>query len=353
MSEAFIVRRGGGSGGLNFRVVGGTSAPNNPKENDIWVDTSNNITGWVFASENPYAVTVPCENSVDGLYFTADGGQGTNSSLSITAYAEIPVGTQKITIKNSATTTVTCYHVFYAADKSMVSAVARQNGTAEYNVPANASYVRLSVVDGDPFSFTVITSVEEGFVWIQTSTESTTPFNALKKNGIEVYPISAKQYSGGAWIDKTVKMYIGGVWVDWWTWDGELYIRGDEYEDITGGWAIADVPPGGWNYTNAATLTKNADNMVAVGKLNTLYTNNKIDVTNYNTLVVKGTTSHWGTFGVKPTRSSTEDGTSGSWTNGDTVGRLDISKVTGEHYVHFCLGNNNNHTLTLTEIYLE
>jgi hypothetical protein len=40
-------------------------------------------------------------------------------------------------------------------------------------------------------------------------------FNALKNNGIQVYPLSAKQYVGGAWVDVEAKSYQGGEWVDW------------------------------------------------------------------------------------------------------------------------------------------
>lgn len=102
---------GGGGGGLNFKVVGGTSAPSSPKENTLWVNTETEISGWVFSAEEP----------------------------------------------------------------------------------------------GEP---------AEGMVWFATGATSTVEFNALKKNGIQVYPISAKQYVG-AWVDKTAKSYQGGVWVEW------------------------------------------------------------------------------------------------------------------------------------------
>lgn len=102
---------GGGSGGLNFQVISGTTAPSNPKENMIWVNTSTKITSYIFSATQP-------------------------------------------------------------------------TGSA-------------------------------GMVWILVGTPSPVEFNALKKNGIQVYPISAKQYIGGAWVDKTAKSYQGGKWVDW------------------------------------------------------------------------------------------------------------------------------------------
>lgn len=100
----------GGASPLNFKVVGGTSAPASPKENTIWVNTNTAIASWFFSATEPES-------------------------------------------------------------------------------PA------------------------EGMVWISTGKTSTAPFNALKKNNITVYPISAKQYVSGAWADKTAKIYQNGAWV--------------------------------------------------------------------------------------------------------------------------------------------
>lgn len=40
---------GGAAGGLNFKIIGGTTQPSNPVENTIWVNTENEITGWAFS----------------------------------------------------------------------------------------------------------------------------------------------------------------------------------------------------------------------------------------------------------------------------------------------------------------
>lgn len=42
-----------GSGGLNFKLVGGTTQPTDPSENMIWVNTDETITGWAFAPAAP------------------------------------------------------------------------------------------------------------------------------------------------------------------------------------------------------------------------------------------------------------------------------------------------------------
>ena len=43
----------GGTDALNFKVVGGTEQPENPKENTIWVNTETDISGWVLSQEEP------------------------------------------------------------------------------------------------------------------------------------------------------------------------------------------------------------------------------------------------------------------------------------------------------------
>lgn len=51
---------------LNFEIVSGTAAPENPKENTIWVNTDMAISEWVFSAEQP-------TNPVEGMvwFFTS------------------------------------------------------------------------------------------------------------------------------------------------------------------------------------------------------------------------------------------------------------------------------------------
>jgi hypothetical protein len=192
----------------------------------------------------------------------------------------------------------------------------------------------------------------EGMVWISTGTESAVAFNVLKKNGIVVHPISAKQYSGGAWIDKTASIYQGGAWIDWW--DGELYIRGQDYTNVTGGWAVGNIPPGGWSNYKSATLTMNATNMVFKGRLNTLYNNNKIDVTKYNAMVFKGSVNKWSTIRLQAEKSNKEDQVAYTdWSAGQTSRSLDISSLSGSYYICLSIFDSDNSTITLEEVYME
>lgn len=60
---------GGGGGGLNLKVVGGTTQPTNPRENTIWINTTIAITGYVLSPTQP-------ETGTEGLVWikTADTG---------------------------------------------------------------------------------------------------------------------------------------------------------------------------------------------------------------------------------------------------------------------------------------
>lgn len=99
-------------------------------------------------------------------------------------------------------------------------------------------------------------SAKSGRVWISTGTSSPIEFNALKKNGIQVYPISAKQYVSGAWVDRTAKTYQGDKWENW---DVILYdvAQGIENSDLlgTGGFSFVSR----MNGTSFGTVNKTSD----------------------------------------------------------------------------------------------
>ena len=66
------------------------------------------------------------------------------------------------------------------------------------------------------FSATEPETATQGMVWFPAGTsQSLIGFNALKKNGIMVYPKSAKQYVSGAWVDVTAKIWQSGEWANW------------------------------------------------------------------------------------------------------------------------------------------
>ena len=237
----------GGGAPLNFKVVGGTSAPASLKENTIWVNTDTAITSWAFRATQP-------------------------------------------------------------------------------------------------------ATAAEGMVWFFTGTQSSSEFNALKKNGIQVYPLSAKQYVSGAWVTKTAKSYQSGAWVDW---------------------CLVLVPNTGLRWTESgATVTKNATETVitaSVSANSTKYAYCVVDLTEFKTLKVVGTIGASGTgssqltlqVGIFKSTSSLVTGFSDKVYPGgsrDINNSYDVSSMTGEYQlrVNFSAGASAaTCTATLTSVLVE
>lgn len=128
------------------------------------------------------------------------------------------------------------------------------------------------------FSATEPENPAEGMAWFSIATASTTKFNALKKNGIMVYPLSAKQYIGGAWATVTAMTYQGEQWVDWVLY---LYNKGEQYIDENGnGWVAS-----GDYYTDGETYLL-AGRTSSAGAYTGTWTSGLFDATNLNTVEV-------------------------------------------------------------------
>ena len=250
---------GGGGAPLNFKVVGGTSAPASPKENTIWVNTSTAITSWAFSATEPESPT-------------------------------------------------------------------------------------------------------EGMVWFVTGTNSPVEFNAIKKNGLHVYPISAKQYLNSAWVDKEAKTCQNGVWVGWITY---LYDKGNQYTSLTGGWT---------SYGDSAKITFNSDHIlleIVSGYNETwgmAYTKNKIDVTGISTLYFyidertsadiaesSNSSSKYSTVGI----STSPDVRTNGWTaykrvpsgTTQTLFEVDVSAYSGTYYVCILNAVNASGHMKCSQVY--
>lgn len=197
---------------------------------------------------------------------------------------------------------------------------------------------------------------ENGMVWIVTGTYCDTEFNALKKNGIQVYPLHAKQYISGAWVDVTAMSYQDGHWSEIFQ-ASYLYKIGDECTDITGGYvskALAsnvDIKETG----GAPTVTR-YDTYLHIAqngsrKSGTVHISNKIDLTEYDELVFEGIMSggdkekccmviwsNLGTYGEDNRVAYT--GSSGGFNDTEVVKTLDISSLSGSYVIGFNLFSN-------------
>ena len=209
-------------------------------------------------------------------------------------------------------------------------------------------------ITGYAFSVTQPTEPVEGMVWITVGTSSPVAFNALKKNNITVYPLSAKQYVGGSWVNKTAQSYQNDEWVRWIT---DLYLYDNGTVTEAAGSVASDNGKNAFSL-NATTLHINSTGHNVWGHI---YFTKKIDLTYFKTLymvgkmAITGAGESWGSiqFGVFPSLTATAaakiEGAKAQGTHS-----IDVSELSGEYYVSFYLkGFANYATADVNEVWLE
>lgn len=400
MAQAFL--HGGGTDPLNFKVIGGTSAPANPRENDIWVNTNTPVIGWDFCTEKPYRrsgnrnlITYPFYHTTrteSGITYTdnkdgtitANGTATANAVFRISATNDndenhnlifLPKGTYTFSgCPKGGSTSTYFWEIFEETFGADDIRLGRDFGNGATFTLDHDCVVRcaLAVISGATVSNLVFKPQLErgsaatsfvkgdatGHLWIHTGDSSNIEWNALKKNGLQVYPLAANQYVSGAWVTKPTKIYQGGAWKDWWS--GELYTAGDEWTGITGGWVAKNT-----GSLTTGTLENKNSVLTATALINRCVwatTANKINLSNYKTLSVKVTSrgstgtcsfgysegNSWNAASDMVARTEIDTGKTGTFT-------LDISKVTGEYYVCLRMANSstsNSGTVSVSEVKL-
>lgn len=211
----------------------------------------------------------------------------------------------------------------------------------------------------------------EGLVWISVGSASDAAFNALKKNGIMVYPISAKQYVDGAWANKEAMVYKSGQWVSFSTEVLCLYQPGDTCDSVTGGYAAEGLSETGSSSGVAVpAVTYGEESMVILpGKHSTVgsykggivRTANKIDCGSYSTLTFEGTVEGIGT-GTGKLSIWSEMGSAqnvnrvkyADLANGSGPITIDVSDLEGSFYIGLGFDSTNVQIMvTMTALRLE
>ena len=195
-------------------------------------------------------------------------------------------------------------------------------------------------ITGYIFSATQPTAPVEGMVWIFTGNSSPAEFNALRKNGITVYPLSAKQYISGAWVYKEAKTYMNGTWADWTI---HLYNKGNECTDITGGWSAFSCTTDANLYS--AGCVKGSDRLTIKTTTSrgsaAFATNNMIDLTKYSYVeFVVPYLKECAIFGVSKYKSTSTWANTVSHANpsvglSNAVVKVDVTNLSGSYYVWF------------------
>lgn len=186
----------------------------------------------------------------------------------------------------------------------------------------------------------------QGMVWIFTSTGTSTQiaFDAIKKNSIHIYPISARQYISDAWVDKTASIYQNEEWVDWISWifhNGELTTKfgtlGNPYK-----YAYSS------NGNNACSVSYNiSDNVLTLSftrasskyayESGYAYFSNKMDFTNISTIEISLGDVSSGSIRLVVLGSIGNDVSSsavaGTDLSANSINTLDVSQLNNSYYL--------------------
>lgn len=372
----------GGSSPLNFKVVGNPK-PANPKENTIWIDTNEKITGWEFSATEPVGrnllTNTASSRTTNGVTFTvnADGSITVNGTATSTAYfgvgnLELLAGTEYIMSGCPESGSGSSYFLQCKMANNVYVHAAPSEKKFVPSV-AGTSWVEIVVAQGSTANNVVFYPIVclaseadshiDGKVWIMTYTYSPGSFNAMKRNGITVYPVGAMQYLSGSWANKPVQLYQHGVWLDLFVY---LYNAGSENIDLTGGWIAkaGDWASGSDDTQRAPVIERKTDSM-------RVYQNGtgggyatptiKIDLTGYTKLkadvTVNATGSpDWTRFSIlKPGALMSDEMATVMMNLGRNVYSLDISSISGTQIVAFVLYklSSTQADITVHKVWLE
>lgn len=158
---------GGGGGSLNFKIVGGTSQPDAPSENTIWIDTSVTVDGYAFSSDPP-------TNPTEGMVWIVTSGW---SSAPFSATKKNPVWV-------------------YGTGAAQYISGAWVPKTVQIYQNGEWQYWRLDLYNNGDEN-TPLTGGWQGRAWREASGDTTaTP--ALTRNADNLYATMSGTYSRGA-----------------------------------------------------------------------------------------------------------------------------------------------------------
>ena len=352
--------------GLNFEVVGGTSAPENPKENTIWINTATPVTNRAISPDDPYMEAVELignasiTNGQYYIYSPSGTGVGTTSDSNwYTANVALPANTVSVTIPTREATSSSVVHWFVDASNTNnvnFSHAYRDSVNYTYDVPSGATSVWASIRITDAGSIRAnVNNAVTGDVWIPTDTYTNfAEINEVKTNGLSFHLLRAKQYIDGEWKAVETKIRKNGEWVSC---ANYIYNRGKSVvsvctkamKTISSSSMVATAPTVGVNAANFWGSVKKGSN--TNGTSGVLYLYPKIDLTHAYTLHVKGQfvsdsnasypyVGVWSTMGTNANEDRDTYNSACSAKNENYTGEVvvDVSNVTGERYIGFCMG---------------
>lgn len=179
---------------------------------------------------------------------------------------------------------------------------------------------------------------KDGSVWFKTGTTSPVEFNALRKNGVKVYPLSVKQHVGNAWVNKIAQSYQNNRWNEW---IPEFFYK-DGVEDDQYPINIETIGNASFEKTESA-ITLTSSSSTAQTRICAYISNFDLSIIKYikvriNVEVVNGLNIE---LAIRKNSISdvTVEKTAGKGT-GTQVLDLDVSAYSGAYYITLSAGND-------------
>lgn len=220
------------------------------KENLIWVDTDVDIPSWAFSATGPQFLIL--KDMLEGVTFVSGylkngviTTPGTSAAdLCTNNYISVAYGKTYQYTYNLASSNSMCLLISeYDSSQAVLTTTTKNDGvTTGYESgiytpsSANVAFVRISYRTWKN-SAAAITFAEvepvEGMVWIAPGTSYDAQFNALKKNELDVYLGTVKQYISGKWVALDAYIYKDGEWVQFSSVQYLIFADGEFHNGIT------------------------------------------------------------------------------------------------------------------------
>ena len=167
-----------------------------------------------------------------------------------------------------------------------------------------------------------------------------------REYNLYLYPRACVQRFDGAWHRMTAYIYtLKNRWIQFSSaWDGTLFYNGNQYADVTGGWAGAD------SYSPNLTATLMSGTI-------TISTANAVDLGGFSTLKFMGSgngANSGGAYSAK-CKIANESGVevaSLDFQNNGTYA-VSVAALSGKHYVRFVATGSRGNNLNISKVWLE
>ena len=329
---------------LNFNIKTYTSEEEllaaTPEENTIGIITSNNVTKWILDYKIPNS-TFNFKASAIG--YKGIGGGTITSDANYNIYIiGLDLTANKIKIELDGFGTEQLYHCFTDGSGEIYYDIPATNGLNVYEIPEKIPYIILTIpVQSSVFNIqSVYDGCIEGTLWIAYDTSGTTSFDMLDgDNRLQIYPLTARQYINNTWIDVYAKIYQNNKWIN--LWNGELYVDGHQYKEITGGWwQNPSVYRESYSTQGSLAFSKSIVMSAPKSQTTNATTRKKIDLTDYNQLIFdfSGNTSDVSEIYIHSLDSGRIDNSSLVVAKG-TSSPISLAGVTGSYYISIIAWN--------------